>query len=431
MGCKVNTYDTSLLEDKLIKAGFSLISQDAQVTIINSCAVTEKSSLETHRFVKKIKSKNPKTLVVVTGCVAQTDVDRLTSLTGADLIVGNSHKGQIDEIIKGHLDQTLNQRVYHSNIFEKMELDAGGGIESSRTRAFLKIQDGCNSFCSFCIIPFARGKSRSLNQTHLVDRINDLHHKGFQEVVLTGVHCGDYENEGNNFSSLVEHILENTKIPRIRLSSLEPIEVTPKLWSLFGKQKRLCPHIHLSLQSANSKVLSDMKRKYSQRDVALFFNNFEKHIPHGFLGMDVIVGFPGETEGEFDDTHNFLRNHNQWTRIHVFPYSKRPGTLAIKRLDHLSPNVISARAKKLRELSLQRQFEKAKSQLGLFKSALVLEKLSYGAQSLSSDYWPIKIEDLSQKNFINQEVRVEITGYLPLKNGEQILQGTIAKNPQM
>jgi len=425
MGCKVNTYDTSLLEQKLERSGFKASGENPQVHIINSCAVTEKSSLETHRYVKKIKALHPGTTVVITGCVAQVDVDRLKTLTGADLIIGNSHKTEFEQIVKDHLSGKSSERVFHSNIFKKDELDEGGGIESSRTRAFLKIQDGCNSFCSFCIIPFARGKSRSLTKDHLIHRVRDLHLRGFQEVVLTGVHCGDYEDGVLNYSDLVEAVLNETKIPRLRLSSLEPIEVTPKLWSLFKSNPRLCPHIHVSLQSANSAVLSNMKRKYTQADIAQFFTEFKSVMPHGFIGMDVIVGFPGETDDDFNDTYSFLEKQ-PWTRIHVFPYSIRPGTTASKRVDHLKSNEIHVRAKRLRALSLQRQKESAKKQVGLIKDVLILENPSHGAQGLSRDYWPVQIAEFDHSQYINRELKVEITGLSPLKNSEQILTGIVA-----
>jgi threonylcarbamoyladenosine tRNA methylthiotransferase MtaB len=428
MGCKVNTYDTSLLEKQLLAAGFTQDRNVPGIHIINSCAVTEKSSLETHRHVKQIKALHPNALVVITGCVAQVDIDRLRTLTGADLIIANSHKGQFEVILKDYLEGRSTERVFHSNIFKKEELDPGGGIESSRTRAFLKIQDGCNSFCSFCIIPFARGKSRSLSENHLVDRVNDLHRQGFQEVVLTGVHCGDYEDGATGFADLVEAVLKKTDIPRVRLSSLEPIEVTPKLWELFATQPRLCPHIHVSLQSGNSKVLSDMRRKYGQPEIRAFFETFQKIIPEGFIGMDVIVGFPGETDEDFLDTYEFLASQ-PWTRIHVFPYSIRPGTTASRRKDHLPGAIIQKRARRLRELSLSRQNQMAQAQIHRLKDVLILEKPSHGAQGLSRDYWPVEITDFEQAPNINKEIKIEVTGFRARENSEAVLVGRVANSP--
>lgn len=423
MGCKVNTYDTSLLEKQLKGSGYWQSQDQPLVRIINSCAVTEKSSLETQKLVRKIKTKSPDSVVVITGCVAQVDMERLANQTGADLIIGNSHKGQLPDIVKSYVTGENHQRIFHSNIFKKEALDEGGGIESSRTRAFLKIQDGCNSFCSFCIIPFARGKSRSLPADHLVSRVRQLEEQGFQEVVLTGVHCGDYKDGEIDYSKLVEKVLKETTIPRIRLSSLEPIEIPDSLWELFKTQPRLCSHIHMSLQSANSTVLKNMRRKYSQQEVALFFSKMEECIPQGYIGMDVIAGFPGETDEEFEDAYEFLKG-KPWTRMHVFPYSIRPGTLAAKREDHLPSNVIHHRAQRLRELSRKHQEARAHLQVGTEKKVLILEKPSYGAQGLSRDYWPIKIEGLDP-SFENTEIPVKITGCFPGPNKEFILSGAI------
>lgn len=423
MGCKVNTYDTSLLEKQLEKTGFAQVAEDqAKIHVINSCAVTENSSLETHRFVKKLKSRHPQSVVVITGCVAQVDVERLKTLTGADLIIGNSHKGQFDQIVKDHLERKSDQKVFHSNIFKKDALDEGGGIESSRTRAFLKIQDGCNSFCSFCIIPFARGKSRSLPAKHLIDRVNDLHLKGFKEVVLTGVHCGDYDDNGLDFADLVNQVLAQTQIPRVRLSSLEPIEVTEKLWKCF-ENPRLCKHIHVSLQSANSIVLKNMKRKYGQPEIKEFFDRFSSQIGNGYIGMDVIVGFPGETEEQFSDTYTFLESQ-EWTKIHVFPYSIRPGTTAAKLGGHLPLPVIRSRSKVLRELSLKKQIQQAQKQIGKTKDVLILDKPSHGAQGLTRDYWPVKLLNNSMSHGKNLEMTMEIKDvWLTPSSSEPILVG--------
>jgi threonylcarbamoyladenosine tRNA methylthiotransferase MtaB len=364
--------------------------------------------------------------VVITGCVAQVDVERLKKLTGADLIIANSHKTQMPEILKKHIQGGLAEKVFHSNIFKKEDLDEGGGIESSRTRAFLKIQDGCNSFCSFCIIPFARGKSRSLSVNHLVERVEKLHQEGFQEVVLTGVHCGDYEDGDQKFSDLVEQVLLKTKIPRVRLSSLEPIEIDEKLWKLFSTEPRLCQHLHMSIQSANSNVLKNMKRKYGQEEIKKFFSHFDKNMPHGFVGMDVIVGFPGETDEEFDDTLDFL-SLQPISKIHVFPYSIRPGTLAAKREDQLPSNVIHERAHQLRRLSRLKNEEQARRQLGRTKRVLILEKPAYGAQGLSQDYWPVHFDGASLEEYINQEVEVQITGLSESKSGDFMLNAIILK----
>ncbi|MCC6277187.1 MAG: tRNA (N(6)-L-threonylcarbamoyladenosine(37)-C(2))-methylthiotransferase MtaB [Oligoflexia bacterium] len=419
MGCKVNTYDAGLLEKNLQSNGFALDTNDPQIHILNSCAVTERATLDAKKEIRRIKAKNPAAVVVLTGCVAQVDVERMTRESGADLIVGNSHKMHLPKILSEHLEQRSVARVHHSNIFKKDDLEAGGGEENSRTRSFLKIQDGCNSFCSFCIIPFARGKSRSVPTHEIVSRIQELEARGFREVVLTGVHCGDYDDGQNSFSDLVKEAINGTQKMRFRLSSLEPIEIDDKLWALFKSEPRLCPHLHMSIQSANSRVLREMKRKYEQTHIAQFFERLKVDLPHAFVGMDVIVGFPGETEDEFLDTYQFLANH-PWTRIHVFPYSSRPGTAAARRSDHLEESVIHARGRRLRELSLSRHWERAEAQVGQVKQSLILNSQSHGGQGLTRDYWAVALED-DVRLRTNEEIAVEITGVLRQASGEPLL----------
>ena len=271
-GCKVNFYDTGLLQKRLGRSPFSAKLNDQKVHVINSCAVTEEATKEALRRIRKLKTKDPNSLVVVTGCAAQVDTEKFAQTEYADLVVANSHKGQLENLIEQHLKGELDQKVFKSSIFKKDDLEAGGGRESDHTRSFLKIQDGCNSFCTFCVIPFARGKSRSLSIDELVLRVNDLYAEGVREVVLTGVHVGDYEDTyfGNDnprgLEDLIEQLLVRTKMPRFRVSSLEPIELSERLLDLFN-ETALCPHFHMSIQSANTKVLRDMKRKYTAEQV--------------------------------------------------------------------------------------------------------------------------------------------------------------------
>ncbi|MGZ3692236.1 MAG: radical SAM protein, partial [Pseudobdellovibrio sp.] len=234
-GCKVNSYDTGLIQKNLNQNGFkvtqNLKAQNA-IHVLNTCAVTAEATQQAVRLIRKIKAKEPFATVVVTGCAAQVDTGKFENLPGADLVVANSHKGMLPQILDQYYKKELKEKVFKSNIFKKDELEAGGGTELSHTRSFLKIQDGCNSFCTFCIIPYARGKSRSITVFDLINKINDLEKAGIKEVVLTGVHIGDYEDNGKTIEDLVESVLLKTSIPRIRLSSLEPIELSAKLLDL-------------------------------------------------------------------------------------------------------------------------------------------------------------------------------------------------------
>jgi threonylcarbamoyladenosine tRNA methylthiotransferase MtaB len=435
-GCKVNTYDTGLLQKRLEAQGhrsvtaelkaresqaneasghldaFGLGARVPRIHILNTCAVTAEATREAAKLVRRIKSKDPFSTVVVTGCGAQVDGEVFDQLPGADLVVANSHKGHLERLLDEHFKGELKEKVFRSNIFRKDDLEAGGGIEAGHTRSFLKIQDGCNSFCTYCVIPFARGKSRSIPAAELVSRIRELQKQGAAEIVLTGVHIGDYEDKRGErvlqLHDLVSEVLEKTDVPRIRLSSLEPVELTPELIALYKSTDRLCPHFHMSIQSANTKVLAGMKRKYDAASVEWALTTIATEIPGAFVGMDVIVGFPGETEEEFADTFERLEKL-PWTRIHVFPYSERPGTKAaaydgvVKREERL------LRSQRLRELSTARFEQMARAQQGSVKKVLILKAPGRGAEGLSHDYWPVKFHDVV--GLSGQIIEVEITGY--------------------
>lgn len=417
-GCKVNTYDAGLIQKNLNAHGFAPVvsgQKDARIHVLNTCAVTAEATKEAVRYIRRLKVKDPFCTVVVTGCAAQVDTGSFSGLPGADLIVANSHKGSLPDLLSKHFRGELTEKVFKSNIFKKEDLEAGGGIEKSHTRAFLKIQDGCNSFCTYCIIPYARGKSRSIPVMDLVQRINDLYAEGAREVVLTGVHIGDYEDVVGEkkyaMEDLIENLLARTKVPRFRLASLEPVEVSERLLELY-QDPRMCPHFHMSIQSANTDVLFHMKRKYTQEDVRKSLTAIAKRVPNSFVGMDVIVGFPTETEEQFQDTYDTLASL-PWTKLHVFPYSERQGTRAAAMDVSVYPHVRAERAARLRELSISRYTQEAQKQLGLVKKTLILKNAAKGGQGLSHDYWPVEIE--GAEGFVDhwsgQEIDVRITGY--------------------
>jgi len=391
-GCKVNTYDGGLLEKRLSGAGF-LLRNEPKLYILNTCAVTAEATKEAVRTIRKIRMKSPDCVIVVTGCGAQVDTDKFQNLPGVDLIVANSHKGQIEYLVHEYLGGRLKERVFKSNIFKKSDLEEGGGLEEGHTRSFLKIQDGCNSFCTYCVIPFARGKSRSLTVDSLIHRTRQLVDEGVKEVVLTGVHIGDYEF---GLEKLVEELLLKTKVERLRLTSLEPVEISDRLMNLFNDE-RLCPHFHMSIQSATTSILTRMKRQYDAQAVEDSLNQIARKQPNAFVGMDVIAGFPGEGEDEFLETYRRLERL-PWTRLHVFPYSERPGTYAVRLDGQNDRAVVLRRADRLRELS-QTRFQKiAREQIGRTKKVLVLKN----NQGISRDYWAIKWN--SQNFSTNQEV---------------------------
>lgn len=431
-GCKVNTYDGGLIQKNMATNGFKLgigrLSLDnldktkTQIHILNTCAVTAEATKEAVKTIRKIKAQQPFSTIVVTGCAAQVDTGAFENLPGADLVIANSHKGLLPDLLKKHFRGELQSKTFKSNIFKKEELEADGGEEAAHTRTFLKIQDGCNSFCSYCIIPYARGKSRSISIAHIVEKVNQVVREGKKEVVLTGVHIGDYEDNGKNMDDLVEAVLAKTTISRIRLSSLEPVEVSDRLLAMY-ENPRLCGHFHMSIQSADSETLHQMKRKYTENDVEAALHNISK-VKDVFVGMDVIAGFPTETEEQFENTYKRL-SETPWTRLHVFPYSERSGTRAAI-MNQVPHHVRKERAARLRELSLHRFQAEALKQVGNIHQTLILNKASRKAEGLTRNYWPVRL-NLSEeklKELSGHEVQVKITG-VNFETGEGQLEGVI------
>lgn len=429
-GCKVNTYDTGLLQARLPSAK-DVVQRETDnnqigiktVHVLNTCAVTEEASREAARRVRQLKSREPESMVVVTGCGAQVDGGIFDSLKGADLVVANSHKSEIEKLVQEHLAGKLATKVFRSNIFRKDELEEGGGLETDHTRAFLKVQDGCNSFCSYCVIPFARGKSRSVPIQSLVRRANELHMAGALEIVITGVHIADYEDVSNGvirgLDDLIEALLVQTKVPRLRISSLEPVELSDRLLEMYSDQ-RLCPHFHLSIQSACTATLARMRRRYTADDVEKVFARVASKLSQAFIGIDLIVGFPGETDEEFQETYERLQR-SYWTRVHVFPFSERPGTKAIQLQGSVPIQVRQRRAAFIRQLSSGRYRDQAKRVLGQTRTGLILKSLKkqdneqIQFQAITRDYWPVRLTGAGlQAGF---EVPVQLLNFVEPKNG--------------
>ncbi len=406
-GCKVNTYDTGLLESRFAKVGAIDTPVGVRVLLFNTCAVTGEATADAQRQIRRAKRDDPNTFIAVTGCAAQVDTEKFEGMPEVDLVVANSHKGDIENLIAKKLRGELSDRVFKSNIFKKEDLEGGGGLEDGHTRAFLKIQDGCNSFCTFCVIPFARGKSRSLTISEITERTQELLLGGVREIVLTGVHIGDYEF---GLENLIENLLLKTRVPRLRLTSLEPIELSDRLFELF-EDPRLCPHFHMSIQSASTRVLANMKRKYDAQKVEWALTEIARRVPHAFVGMDVIAGFVDEGEQEFLETYERL-DRMPWSKIHVFPYSERPGTYAMRLPNKNERSVISSRASRLRELSHARHEQVASRQLGALKKVLILKN----NQGLSRDFWPVEFSGTianqaanQAAHQVNEERQVQIT----------------------
>lgn len=395
LGCKANLADSQLIEAELRRRGWEPAAgedEGADLCIVNSCTVTDDADRQSRKLASRLSRENPGGRVVMTGCAAEVDPERMKSSRGIDFVVGNQDKPRLVDLVIEALDQAGSAaqaggvargeilggvRAYgqmlsrHPMDREWAEPeapflapraepgDAADPSETSRTRAFLKIQEGCDSFCTYCVIPYGRGPSRSLGIPELVRQVAGLVEQGVREVVLTGTNIGDYGSDWRGqpaLEELVEALLGETRLERLRVSSLDPVEITPRLLGIMATDPRLCPHLHVSLQSPHSRVLRLMKRKYGAEDVERCLEAIARiPAPPGgpFVGMDVITGFPGETEEEFEWGRQALARL-PWSRLHVFPYSERSGTPATRLPGRVEPEVRARRASTLREMSLER-----------------------------------------------------------------------------
>lgn len=387
MGCKANLTDSQSLEARLRDMGGSAVEEGkADVLVLNTCTVTDNADKEALSLIRR--SKAP--LTVAAGCMAEVSPDKFKKEEGSLVVVRNSAKDSISSAVEEWLSGMFTEQsrllqgdrtAWHGKIDYVPGASAlSGGEEEAvgahRTRAFLKVQDGCNAFCSYCIIPHARGRSRSLEPEKVAEEIRLLLKNGIQEIVLTAIHAADYEWNGVDFTGLVEYVLEKTPIQRLRLTSLDPAEIPERLIALMEKNGRLCPHFHISLQSANSRVLAAMKRGYGAEQVEECLLKIEKRLPHAFVGMDVIAGFPGETEEEFEDSFERLRRL-PWTRLHVFPFSVRKSTAAARLVEEgyaVPQDRITLRARRLRELSDEKLHGSMVRKIGSVQEILIEAK---------------------------------------------------------
>ncbi len=325
LGCKLNQAETELLTKQFAEAGHRLVSRldEADIYVLNTCTVTHTADSKSRRWLRLAHRQNPDALVVAAGCYAQRAPQELAQIDGVNLVVGNDEKP--------HLLRLLQESDCISSHMLVDGESITGDHPAVRTRAFVKVQDGCDSFCSYCIVPLVRGREKSLPVARIVAEVRQRVTSGYQEVVLTGTKIGSYNHNGIGLQGLLECILTETSVARLRLSSLQPQEIFPELIGLWG-DSRLCPHFHLSLQSGNDRVLDSMKRRYRVSDYQGAVSLIRAQVPGAAITTDIIVGFPGESEEEFEESYQLCRDM-EFARIHVFSYSPRSGTEAA-RLPH-------------------------------------------------------------------------------------------------
>lgn len=389
LGCKVNIYESEVVTDLLKKGGYEIVpfEDKADIYIINTCSVTNESDKKSRKMINRAKKNNSEAIIVVMGCYSQVSSDDIE----ADIILGNKDKSKIVEILNDFIRDRESKKIIYdlsSVEFEKMEISHF----DNHTRAFVKIQDGCNAFCSYCIIPYTRGRVRSKNKEDVIEEVSRLVKDGYKEIVLTGIHTGRYGIDIN--SSLYELLCELVKIPniyRIRLSSIEINEVTPEIIDLYKNNKIMARHLHVPLQSGSNKILKLMNRRYNKEEFMKMIDKL-REIEDISLTTDLIVGFPNETDDDFEETMDTLKKIH-FTKIHTFPYSRRRGTVADKMDGHISGDIKKKRVHDVIELSNEYENEYYKSKISKVYDGVV-ERHNNGLVVVhTSNFIPVIIDD--------------------------------------
>ena len=398
LGCKLNQAEIESLARQLTNAGYTLVSPSdmADIYILNSCTVTHIADRKTRHKLRGYHRLNPTASLVVTGCYAERAAEELRVIEGVDLVVGNDKKSEILGLLEDMRYPGEGTQTHSSHLFEV----------SQRTRSSLKIQDGCQKFCAYCIVPLVRSREENTPADQVISDIKTRVKEGFQEVVLTGTEIGQYRYKNTDLKQLLETILAETDIPRIRLSSLQPPEITPDLVTLW-QNPRLCPHFHISLQSGSDSVLSRMKRRYTSDEYRQTVTLIRDKVPDVAITTDVIVGFPGETEAEFQETLDFCREL-QFARIHVFSYSSRPGTAAADMTSKVSAAVKKERSRQMLSLADDCTWNFRDSYLGRTMDVLFEQKSASFWTGLTGNY--IKVYVKSPADLVNMIARVKLNG---------------------
>ena len=388
LGCKVNSYETEAMTQLLKKAGYEIVSfQDqADVYIINTCSVTNMADRKSRQMLHKAKKQNPNAVVVATGCYVQTATEKVAQDLSIDLVVGNNRKKDIVEILNEYYaEKEAGEQVKEEYVIDINHTDEYEDLEIStvteHTRAHLKIQDGCNNFCSYCIIPYARGRIRSRTMESIKAELERLSASGFKEIVLTGINLSCYDDNGKKLIDVIEMADNVNGIERIRLGSLDPEVVTEDFVERLGKVKKICPHFHFSLQSGCDKTLKAMNRHYTSDEYYEKCQLIRKYIDNPAFTTDVIVGFPGETEEDYISSREFVKKV-KFAELHVFKYSKRDGTVAAKMPNQIDEKIKTLRSEDLIKTGeeLTKEFRQAKigqDTTVLFEEKILLDNKEY------------------------------------------------------
>ena len=415
LGCKVNQYESEAIARELETSEWhpAQKNEPADLCIVNTCTVTQKASMQSRQAVRQAIRANPNARIVVAGCYAQTAAEEIKKIDGVHDVIGHAQKHKIASIFRSPKpNETLHQISVCSNIRKEHQFRRfSETVYGTRTRPFLKIQDGCDSFCAYCIVPFARGPSRSMSLTDVLENIKQLGAVGYHEVVLTGVHLGNYGldlDPKTSLNELLSAIDESNLIKRVRLSSIEPLELTDDIIACVAESRRFCRHFHIPLQSGDDQILKKMHRPYSGsyfRDLVFKIN---KRLPDAAIGVDVLVGFPGETDKAFENTYNLIQDLSV-AYLHVFPFSSRAGTAASKLADKIPSDVIKERGQRMRKLGADYRLRFFNGFIGQTLEVLIEEtrdKKSGLLKAISSNYIPVLID--ASDDYMNHIVQVTV-----------------------
>jgi threonylcarbamoyladenosine tRNA methylthiotransferase MtaB len=416
IGCKVNQYESDSLATLFKKKGHGMVDkiEAANICIVNTCTVTHRADYDSRRVLRQIIKKNPQAICIATGCYVQIDYQKLAQIEGIDYLIGNREKAQLIKLLPYLKKQSIPQIWVGKNptsldtlfCFPPPDINT-----TKRTRAYLKIQDGCDTFCSYCIIPYARGRTGSLLPEEIIKRIHYLQNQGFKEIVLTGIHLGEYGKDFSpilSFSELLKLIKKEKFATRFRLSSLNPSEITDDLIKLFESWPNLCPHLHIVLQSGSDTILQKMGRVTYTKDIfEKIVLDLKQRLLHFAIGVDIIVGFPGEMEKDFVQTYNLIKRL-PISYCHIFSYSERPGTKSVEMKGKVPLEIIKKRVNILKELDKDKRKQFFKKNLGRIVQVLVEQKVDGFSKGHSENYIYVYIKE---KNQINQIVPVKLIDY--------------------
>lgn len=414
LGCKVNQYETNAMEQQFIQNGYKIVenTEKADIYVINTCTVTNMADRKSRQMLRRVKEINQSAVIVVCGCYAQVAKKELEQIPEVDIILGINEKNKIVQIVEEYLANKDNIIEVADVSKQKEFLDFGDVTYTEKNRAVIKVQDGCNMFCSYCLIPYARGRIRSRKIENVVSEIEKIAKQGIKEVVITGIHVAsygkDFDNENIRLINLLEEINKIEGIERIRLSSLEPTIVDEKFAQRLAKLEKICDHFHLSLQSGCDETLKRMNRKYTTARYKESTQILRKYYPNANFTTDVIVGFPGETNEEFNQTYKFLKEIGFY-KMHIFKYSPRKGTVAEKLPNQVDGNIKEERSRKLIELSNNMQNEKNSQYIGKTVKVLFEEYENGYYKGHTTNYMVVKVQTKEQEGFIDNIKDVEIT----------------------